>query len=636
MGSSQKKKKSLPLLLGTIAFAVSLICIIYFFPYVVANKNSKGWFSTGKFAEVNMYPELAIKSYESAIARFPNENSFPMSSIIRVAKNRLNLLKQKLTGLDYPKVEKLLAAYDYNGLVKYFSSVNNSDLKLSFFSPTEKASALKSLSLFKKYLGGIQGYYGKDGESRFFTDKFKYEDLLSLKADLNNLVLSTKKEFTTSAVFLKNDQKRLAGIFAKSLKQVESLKIDTNFYATLEKIDDLASEWKSDISKIINNMHVGKIKKIARVDERLTKDLNNFTASSSQFYKVYNKAGFDIRQMGDLKLSAVALAKIKKDLMASYQSYSKNYLSVIKYATSFENVTAKKMSYLKKIIAMSSELKYFEKLILGFDNAVVVYKKIYANMALRIKTVQRQRDAAKGAAKVRLSKKVSSLKKGKRKIELLVGFKKKVNKIIDVVLAIGQEKSKVMNQFSSGGGEVEVYGIIDKMASRNYLTLQALLKKVFISDDKKRIIVVDIEREPSEQVKFLSLNLVKFSREVIIKNIAVITGELASGNIAKAKSTLDKFDYFSNFKKDYIAKKLYRFDYLKMLAGEVVANPKSIVDKIASFEYFYDDNGFLGVRYETLQLNDSILIPAVKTVITKAALKDSKCRNLLDDLKDLK
>jgi len=636
MGSNKnKKKKSLLVLIGTIVFMLGLICVIYFFPYVVANKNANGWFTTGKFAEVNVYPELAIKSYESAIARFPNDNSFPMSSIISVAKMRLHSLNQKLTGIDYPKVVKLLSAYNYDGLVKYFSSVNENSLKLSFFSPTEKTDILQRFNRFKKYLSGIQGFNGSDGD-RLFSDKFKYQIISDLKNDLKKIVLSTKKQFMTKSIFFASDNKRLDAIFAKSLKTITELKMGANFYASLERLDDLASNWEDDISKIINNRHVGRIKSIARVDEKLTKDLDDFTTASSDFYKIYNKAGFDIRQMGDLKSSEAKLTKIKKDLMIAYKGYSQKFMSVVKYTRDFEKVTAQKIAFLSKVDAVKSELKAFEKMILGFDNSVIVYKKIYANMALRIKTVRKQRDSAKGAAKVRLTKQVRSLKKAKKKIELLVGFRGKVTKVVDAILALSQVKSTIMNKFSSGSGEVTANGIVSKMSSVNYLILKALLKKIFIADDKKRIIIAEVKREPFEQIKFLSLNLAKFSRKIIIKNIAVISKELSSGNLSKIELVLNKFGYFANFDSKYIAKKRYRYDYIKFKAGESLANAKSIVDKIISFKYFYNDNGYLGNRYETIQLNDTILIPVVKAVIAKAGLRDSKYRDLLEDLNNLK
>lgn len=629
--SQEKKTNPVKTIIISVLAVLIVLALTYCVPYYIANTNSRGWYETGRYAEANIYPGLAVNAYHAALERFPKENTYPQGDIVDEARDRMYALKDKMSGIPFQSISKMLQKGDFKAIAAMVDAggLDLAKLRLDFFSKEEKQALEGQINEVGRSLKRIVGFQ-EEGHI-VYSDDYKVITLETLQENLRSVLNSFIQELKTGGIFFPEDSERIENLFQRDMEKIAALKADAGLARSLEIIAGSIKQKAGQLNRMLGRRHVQHVQKVARLAGELNSDIEEARNVTTKMYKVRDEVQ---DHLGKLKRYQDADKKLLATKRSSLDGYIKTLKekigNIVKNAKELGGILQKPLTRVKQLEDMDKEWNAFIGAVSNFDRKAEGYFDGIKPLIRRKKELEKKRSTLSGGKQ--LMAVMDDIRKVEKKIKealFLPWLEQSRGNVEKALNAFDLELINLKSMFADKTGRIDMNGAMVRKADKYQQDYISITEKVRVSTDG-RLLLVNDSYTSQKLVDKIDREIEKIYKTIAGKNEAMLASYIQSGEKEKLVKMLETVKYWEGIKKEYRNANCWRLEYMDFLSGAADKQKReAILKKIQNFPFFYKKNGFLGERLETTKMNREILIPAAMKVLTSGASLGDQYRNLV-------
>jgi len=656
MAKKEKKPFSITSLLLMVVSVLFMIFAIYIIPYLLADANSTGWYETGRYAHANLYPGLAIQSYTEALRRFPDPLAFPQGSFINEAKNLLFSLKQGLSGIPFRSIYDLLVRKDFQGLRELLQSgaLSMANLEVGRLSAAGKARLALDLKKVRAYIDRILLFRDDQNRPRY-SGNYVYHGLADLKKQFRARYTALKEIFVKSDIFVKADFPGLDAVFNEDKNILDTLSV-ANVPAVKAALRSRLKSLSLYLKRLLKRQHIDFVKQVdIRIDELKRKtELLKAMLNEDLYNRIWNEEFEKLKNVGGADQLTDGM------LQSMYDNFSRTVKKVLKLVATIARKSKELEAHLKSDgrtgVTIVQVINYEEVLtsatfkvpgFADFKRQAGIYVAKMAQIKTRMLKLKQEKDdiqmkeiTARGAQRAALKVTSRQLRKQYQEARDQYEGGKFLPAFVLARAAFATQNSsfnayceQLKKPFANAEGEVTAFRRIEELCKLPVLTFATAFDRVQISREKKFMILGEDPRTADQMSNGIDAMFEGIFNQFLNKTMAHIKSFIEIGKVDELKAFLQQSSYYGHLAKKYIKEHGYRIDYIRHGIKDS-ASSESILKRILKFRHFYDGNGVLGDRAETLKLNRLYLVPLAIKLIKDGGLM-AKYKDLLEDLEEV-
>lgn len=651
MAKKDKKSLSIKAIIIITLLSIIVVLTVYFVPFLLADANSRGWYETGRYAHANLYPQLAIDSYNEALRRFPDPRAFPQGRAVEPAKNLLFSLKQGLSGLPFRSIYDNLVKNDFKGLKQLLDSgaLSVQKLEIDRLDAAGKTAMVADLEAITTYVSKITAFQDEQDRPRY-SGNFSYIELADLKQQLKDMFGLLKKTFVESDIFIKEDFSRIDDIFATDLKLVDALTVG-NLNAVKADLRSRIKSLPMLVKQLLNRKHIEFFKQVDVQIEALkgkTELLKKMLGQAmhdriwnAEFGKFRDAGGGDKLDKGQLEAVYAKFAKAAGDARKLIGEVGRDIRKLDQHLKS-EGRKGIELPQAAQYEGMLADPDFQIPDFARFEQQARIYATKMHEIKTKMQQAQKDRDdaqskkfSAQGAARAALEARQQAMAKlfNEQRTAFEAGlflpmFAAKRSAFADANASFIGSLEMYKKPYSNAAGEVTAHRRIEELCKEPVLNFDSRFMRIQLSIDKKFMLLNEDPRSAEDMREGIDAMFDRIFKQFLAKTIAFIETSLKEGKVKELQDFLDRSGYFKHLDSKYREDNSWRIEFVEH--GN--ARAESVLKKILNFAYFYNKNGVLGDRSETLLLNRKYLVPLAIKLIEDGGLV-SKHKDLLDDLK---